>query len=76
MPTSHNLDILDKKLIEFAKDDLKTADIFLEHKNYTTVLYHLEQSYEKIIKSYYVFIKKHEGENIKEIYENLKRLMI
>lgn len=68
------LNIIDYELLEFAKKDFRTAEILINYKIYATSLYYLEQCFEKVVKSYYIFIMKNYKLNIQKLYEKTKDL--
>ena len=68
------LDVIDNELLKFAKEDFKTAEILINHKIYATSLYYLEQCFEKLVKSYYIFIMKNNEMDIQKLYEKTKDL--
>ena len=72
--SSGKLRVIDDELLEFAKEDFRTADILINHGTCATSLYYLEQCFEKIVKSYYIFIMKNNELNIQKLYEKTKDL--
>ncbi len=61
-------------MLEFAKEDLKIAELLIYKEYYFTSLYYLEQSFEKIIKSYYILIEKRKTSNMKALYDKIINL--
>jgi HEPN domain-containing protein len=68
------LDVIDHALLEFAKEDFRTGEILINHKINVTALYYFEQCFEKVVKSYYIFIMKNNELNIEKLYEKTKDL--
>ena len=68
------LNVIDHELLEFAKEDFRTTEILINHRIYATSLYYLQQCFEKVVKSYYIFIMKNNELNIQKLYEMTKDL--
>ena len=72
--TKNNLDTLDKNMLEFAKDDLKIAEFLINERYFYVSIYYLEQTFEKIIKSYYIFIEKRKTNNMETLNDKIINL--
>ena len=48
--------------------------MLIDKEYYFTSLYYLEQSFEKIIKSYYILIEKRKTSNMKALYDKIINL--
>ena len=57
------------RFFEFAEDNIKVAKFLQRNGYYLQSIYQFCQSFEKIMKSYYIFVKtKMEHNNADEIY--------
>lgn len=64
--------VLHQKYFQAAEIDLQAAKILSESNCFQPALYHLQQAYEKCIKSYYVFLLTFDGVPEKKAYKKCK----
>lgn len=64
--------ILHQKYFQAAEIDLQAAKILSESNCFQPALYHLQQAYEKCVKSYYVFLLTSDGVPEKKAYKKCK----